>query len=265
LDALTDLIPIAMRLPSLLMVVFRLAGIMVMAPLFGASAIPVRVRIALVIVIAMAAWPVLPMQALPQLSLPAIAIAVASEMLIGLTLGLGLTIIFSGLQLVGTMIGQQMGVSLADVFNPAFNDNADLLGVLFYWMGLMIFLAIGGHRMLMSGVLGSFNAVPLGGFSAGSEVLSMLTALMSASFAMAFKMALPAVLALFLTAIALGLINKTVPQLNILSAGFPLRALVGMLVMVATVTAMMRVFGGVLEDTLFSIGRVIDTWTASGG
>ncbi|MCG3180657.1 MAG: hypothetical protein BIFFINMI_03020 [Phycisphaerae bacterium] len=257
MESLSQLLPIALKLPGLLMVLFRLAGLMIMAPFFGSASVPVKVRVGLTLVIAFALWPVLPQRVVWPISPVGIAVAIACETLIGLLMGLAITTIFSGLQLAGTMIGQQMGIALADVFNPAYQDNDDLMGVVFFWMGLMVFLAIGGHRMLMSGLLDSFRAVPLGGFAPDGTTVNVLTGMLAASFVMAFKMALPTVLALFLVAVAMGLINRTVPQLNILTAGFPLRAVLGLLVLAATVTAAMRVFGGTIENALWQVNQVI--------
>lgn len=261
MESFAQLVPLAMKLPAFLMVVFRIGGIMIMAPFFGAVVIPPRVKIALTLMLAAALWPVLPQQmVLPSIAV--VVVGVAGELLIGLLIGLAITTIFSGLQLAGTMIGQQMGVALAEVFNPAFEDQTDVIGVLLYWLGLLVFLAIGGHRLMVSGLLDSFKAVPLGGLSVGGDIVGMLSGMLSASFVMAFKMAIPAVLALFLVSVAMGLINRTVPQLNILTAGFALRTTVGMLVLAATLVAAMRVFGGTIEDAMLTLNRALSSWVA---
>lgn len=262
MKGLEDLIPLALQLPTLLMVVFRIGGLMIVAPFFGSVSVPPRVKIALTLVLSLALWPVAPHGAALPPTLPAILVAVGSELLVGLTIGLVLTTLFAGLQLAGLAVSQQMGISLADVFNPDFNESADVVAVLYYWVGLMIFLAIGGHRLLIGSLVDSFRLVPVGGFVMNAKVLALVSGAMTASFIMAFKISLPVVLALFLTSVAMGLINRTVPQLNILTAGFAIRSSAGMLLAAATMVAMMSVFLGAIEHGLGQLNGAISGWAA---
>ena len=221
---------------------------------------PARVKIGLALILSIGLWPVLPQDFAAPLTIAGITVSVLAEMLLGLTIGLVVTIIFTGLQLAGLAISQQMGISIADVFNPDFNESSDALGMLYYWVGLMMFLAIGGHRMLVGSLLDSFRAIPLGGFSVGDKAMGLVSGAMTASFLMAFKVSLPAVLALFLTSVAMGLIGRTVPQLNIMTAGFALRTTLGMLLIAATMLAVMRVFLGTIEQSMLQLNSAISGW-----
>jgi len=259
-NGLNELIPLALQLPSFLLALFRIGGIMIMAPFLGSAAVPAQVKIALTLILTIGLWPILPHGFALPLTLPAMGIAVVAELLIGLAIGLVVTVIFAGLQLAGLAISQQMGISLAEVFNPDFGDSSEVVSMLYYWVGMMIFLAIGGHRLLIGSVLDSFRTVPLGGFAVNEKVMGLLTGAMTASVLMAFKMSLPVVLALFLTSVSMGLINRTVPQLNILTAGFALRTSLGMLLAAATLMAMMKVFLGAIEQALLQLNGAISGW-----
>ncbi|MDD4890292.1 MAG: flagellar biosynthetic protein FliR [Phycisphaerae bacterium] len=262
MNALDDLIPLALQLPSLLMVIFRVGGIMIMAPFFGSASVPPRVKVALALVLSLAIWPALPHNGMLPVTLPAIITGVLAELLVGLTMGFVVTIVFSGLQIAGLAISQQMGISLADVFNPDFNESADVVSVLYYWIGLVIFLAIGGHRMLLGSLVDSFGLIPPGGFVLNERTMALVTGAMTASFVMAFKVSLPVVLALFMTSVAMGLINRTVPQMNILTVGFAVRSSLGMLLAAATLVAVMGVFTGAIEHAMGQLNSAISGWVA---
>lgn len=262
MESFDQLVPLTALLPGFVMVLFRISGIMVVAPFFGSAGVPGKVKVGLSLILAIALWPVLGQQMFVPPTLPAIIAAALAELLVGLTIGLSVAIIFAGVQLAATTISQQMGIGLADVFNPEFGESSDVLGVLSYWVGLMIFLAIGGHRMLIGSLLDSFVLIPPGGFVVNDKVIGLLAGALSSAFVMAFKMSLPVVLALFLASIALGLINRTVPQLNILTAGFAIRTSVGMLLVAATIVAMMAVFLGTIEQAMLQVNGAISQWVA---
>lgn len=260
MDSFAQINSLLEQMPAFVLALFRIGGLMILAPFFGSASIPPRVKIALTLVLTIAVWPTLPrVVPLPD-TLAGVAVGVGSELLVGLTIGLAVSTIFAGLQLAGLTIGQQMGVALGDVFNPGFDDSVDVMGAGLYWVGLVMFLLIGGHRMLLGSLIDSFRLVPAGAFTVDARWVGLLGGMLTAAFLMAFKIALPVVLSLFLVSVAMGLVNRTVPQFNILTAGFAIRAGVGLLLLAATLMATLSVLHGTVEHAMDTLNVALSKW-----
>ena len=131
-----------------------------------------------------------------------------------------------------------MGIALAEVFSPAGDETAGLLRRLFHILAVVLFLAIGGHRMLISALVGTFRTVPLRGFAPGQAVLTLVGDMLAASFVLGLKVAVPVLIAMLLATVGLGMLQKTIPQCNLLSTNLPVRAMLGMFVLTAGLAAM---------------------------
>ena len=246
------------HLPAALLVIFRIGGLMLCAPVFGSNIIPVRVRILLAFVLGIALYPALYSVGAvsPEglsLDLASLAPLVAMEILVGLTIGLLASLPLVAMQMGGLLMGQQMGLGFATLYNPALGDEGDVVGQLFFFLALAGFLIVSGHEAIVTAVLHSFGHVPLGAFVFDAGVLTMVTGLMLSAVEVALRVAAPVIAIIFLQSIAMGFVSRTVPQLNILSLGFPLRILVGFSVMVGGLVIIADVGMGAIDDTLESI------------
>lgn len=224
-------------LPALVLVIARLAGMMIFAPVFSESVVPARLRamIAVVLALGVVGQVAMPM-AMPQSDV-AFVLAIAGEVLIGLAIGYAARLVFVGIELGAFHASQQMGLSLPEVFNPVSDESSDTLRQFFHLLSLVIFLALGGHRMLISVLLWSFQSVPLMSFLTPQAMLNMLTTMLATSFILALKVAAPVLLAMLLAGLALGFVQRTMPQSNLLSTGMPLRILFGLLLIVAILSS----------------------------
>ncbi len=197
------------------------------APVFSLPVIPKQLRLMLAAVLALV---IAPTQWNAKLALPdnlaAIGAAVGGELLIGLILGLGAAILLAGVQVAGQVIGQMSGLSLGDVLSPGSDDEVPLAANLLYLVALAIFLTIGGHRLLVSALMETYVAVPIGHAALPESLGTLIPNLLSESFSLAVRGAAPAMIALLLSSLVLGLVSRTLPQLNILSLGLGLNALV---------------------------------------
>ena len=136
------------------------------------------------------------------------------------------------------LYGQQMGIALANVFNPMAETTTNVMGTLFHLTAVAIFLVIGGHRLMMQGLLDTFRSVPLLGFEMTAGVLDVIVSLLAAAFVLAVKVAAPVLVTLMLASVAMGLIQRTMPQFNILSAGFQVRIMAAGLVLAVGVPSL---------------------------
>lgn len=252
-DALAPILP---HMPAFLLVMFRLSGLFLFAPIFGSSTVPIRVRVFFAVLLTFCIYPLVPPQVPVQLTVFTITLAVAMEIFIGMVIGYGASLPMVGMQIGGLMIGHQLGLGLARVFNPDANEETEILSQLMYYMALVVFLMLNGHHVVLAAVAGSFDAIPLGGYRPDGQMLDVVTGLLTSMFELGIRVSAPLLCLIFLETIALGFIARTVPQINILSLGFPLRIIVGFLLMVALIGPMYGEVRRTLLHTLEAVYRM---------
>lgn len=235
--------------PTFVLVFFRLAGMMLFAPLFGSSRIPRRVRALLVLVLAMGVTPGVGRAMLPDNTWQ-LAIAIGGEMAFGLAMGMALSLVFVAVQWAGEMIGQQMGLNLSEVFDPQFGASGSVLGELYFMLTLAVFLLIDGHHAMLHGVRDSFEALPLLTVGVDRGVFGTVVGLLGGATVLAIRLAAPMLVTMLIVDLVLGLIGKTMPQMNVMSAGLTLRAVVGMLVVIVSVSLTSGVIGDAVSRAM---------------
>lgn len=233
------------------LVLARVAGIVVTAPIYGGTEIPPQVRVLLAIALAMLVTPVQLARATnPPDTLVELGIVMAGESLIGVILGLGVLVLLSGMQLAGQIIAQMNGMSIGEVFNPQLDTNVPLFSQLLQFHALALFALLGGHRLVMGALLDTFETMPPGQALLGDSVLETCSTLMSQSLSLGIRVAAPATAALLLSNLILGIISRTLPQLNILSFGFGFSALITFFVLWMSMGNLEDVFAEQLEPMI---------------
>lgn len=247
--------------PTFVLVVFRLAGMMLYAPLFGSVRVPRRVRLMLILVLAAGITPgIVPPRALPDTSW-GLALGIGGEMAFGLAMGMVLSFVFVAVQWAGEIIGQQMGFNLGEVFDPQFGGQSSVIGDLYFMFTLVVFLLIGGHRSMIRGVRASFDALPLLSVGINHDLLNLLLELFQAATILALQLAAPVLITMLIVDLVLGLIGRTIPQMNVMSAALSIRAALGILVVWFGMTLTANVIRG---DVMQAMQNVRFGWTTAG-
>ena len=211
---------------TFVLVLARIGALIMTAPIFGTRAAPVQARVALAIVTALMVTPLQGGAAGADMNYPlAFGKFVVNETLLGLLLGLGVMILFSGVQLTGQIISQIGGTAIAEGVDPNLEENVPVYSQLFYFLTLVMFVLLDGHRLTIEAVLDTYTWLPPGKAVLGHSFVAALTTLLGQSFALGIRAAAPAMTALLLSTLVLGLIGRTVPQINVLVVGFNLNAL----------------------------------------
>ncbi len=209
------------------LVLGRLSGLVMTAPIFGTRDVPRRIRAMLCVALALMLTPSQWATPVPLPDAPlAFLAALVGEILLGLAWGLGILILFAGIQLAGQLVSQLSGVGLAELFNPEFDTSMPLFSQLLYLLTLAIFVVADGHRLVMDTLLSTFAAAPPGSVGIADSITTTVTELLTASFALGIRAVAPVWTAQLLATLVLGLISRTLPQLNVLLVGFGLSALV---------------------------------------
>lgn len=216
---------------AFILVLMRAAGIFLTAPVFSSRNIPVTVKASWILLVAFLVFPVVDFKALslPSSGLP-LSLAVARELLIGFSIGLGATLVFTGIQLAGQIIDIQMGLGLVNIIDPMTNAQVSAMSQYYFMVATLVFLAANGHHMLLRGVVDSFNLVPLGQAHLSAALGTEMMNLFAQVFFIAFRVGAPVIGALFITNMALGVVARTVPQMNVFIVGMPLNLAVGLII-----------------------------------
>jgi flagellar biosynthesis protein FliR len=235
-------------------VLARVSGLIMTAPWFGTGSVPMQARALLAFALALLITPV--QMATPlatPTNLPLYALSLGAELLIGILLGVGVQILLSGAQVAGQIMSQMSGLSLADVFNPGFDTEMPVMANLLGLVTLAVFVSIGGHRLLVGALLDTYSLLPLGHGAMPPSLGELVSLLLTESFSLAVRGAAPAIVALMLATIVLGLVSRTLPQLNVLAIGFGLNALVSFTVLGVSVGAIAWLFQQQLDPAVQAI------------
>ena len=252
------------QLPALVLVCFRIGGLMIYGPVLGSPAVPFQLKIFLTLTLGLVAFPTLMSKGVveaPPLELFALAPLIVAELMIGFVLGFAASLPLLGFQTGGLIMGQQMGLGFATIFDPTMNAETDILGQIMFFLAVATFLLIGGHEALLLATLNSFERVPIGGMAAEFDIVPLISGLLLSSFELALRIAAPLLAIIFLESVAMGFIAKTVPQLNILTLGFPLRILVGLGIVALGLVILHEVLLEAIDESLIAL----DDWLTNLG
>ncbi|MDX1562902.1 MAG: flagellar biosynthetic protein FliR [Gammaproteobacteria bacterium] len=227
---------------------FRIAGLVMVAPVFGARLVPARVRIglclALTIVIAPGRGQVTVFD-----SAVANAFLIGHELLIGVAMGFCLQLIFDALVIGGQTIAMSMGLGFAMLVDPQRGVSVPVLSQFFVILGILVFLALGGHLALIGMLADSFDVLEIGQLLSAASIWTVVS-WGSQMFADAVRIALPAVAALLVVNIAFGVMSRAAPTLNLFAVGFPVALLLGFVILLLNIGLFPRLFSDLLQSSL---------------
>jgi flagellar biosynthetic protein FliR len=241
---------------AFVLVLARVGSLVMVAPIFGSKAAPVQARVGLAIAISLVIMPLHSgSTAIDVTHLLVFGKFVVNETLLGLLLGLGIMILLSGVQLTGQLISQLGGTAIAEGADPNLEDNAPVFSQFFYFLTLAMFVLLDGHQLLIEGLLETYVWLPPGKATIGASYVMALVTLLGQSFSLGIRAAAPAMTALLLATLVLGLIGRTVPQINVLVVGFSLNALLTLASLVMTLSAIAWAFP---QQSVDAIGLLRD-------
>src|SRR5574343_6085 len=232
----------------------RILGFIATAPLWSSNGVPARTRLILGLAIAVALTPSLPpMPVVQPASLTGLWI-MAQQMLIGIGMGFAARIVFTAFDLAGEFIGLQMGLGFATFYDPVNSTQSSVITEFLTLIALLIFLSLNGHLLYVATLAQSFTAIPVSATPLAGESWLNLAELGGKMFSAGLLLALPVIVALMITNIALAVLTRAAPQLNIFSLGFPLTLAGGFVALAISLhqlaTPLQKVFEIALQATL---------------
>ncbi len=235
----------------------RIGAMLMVVPLFGTQLVSARVRIFLAALVAILLVPVLePMPAVNAFSAEGVLITI-HQVLIGAAMGFILQLVFGVLAVAGENIAMTMGLGFAMVVDPQNGVSLPVVSQFLTTVAALLFMAFDGHLMLMQLVAESFLILPVGAPAPEPDMYRQLALWGRHMFIGAVMVALPAITALLLVNLAMGIITRAAPQLNIFSVGFPMTLLVGLFILYLSIPSLAPIFHGLLTDGFEFARRMI--------
>lgn len=219
---------------AFLLILFRVSGMMLSAPIFSMQNIPAQAKIGLALAFSLILFPLHTANLVVPKDLIQFAGMAIQETVIGLLLGYVVTLIFMALQMAGEYVSMQMGLSAANLLDPVTHTQSPIVGQFFFYFAALIFLSLNIHHGLIAGLDRSFNFIPLGHFIGEGHLTGGLMAerfikLTSDMFIMSLMVGAPLMGLLLVTEISLGFVAKVMPQMNVFMVAMPLKVLIGLL------------------------------------
>ncbi|NLA74554.1 MAG: flagellar type III secretion system protein FliR [Deltaproteobacteria bacterium] len=215
------------QLEGFFWILVRVGTLFFLLPLFGARNIPSLWKAGLSFVVAIVLTPVVPAPQNLPVSGPEIILGIAAEVLMGLILAITIRMFMAAAEMAGQFMSFQMGFSMASAIDPQTGAQSNVLTQFIYIFTLLLFFSMDGHHMFIRVMANSFYSVPINSISFKSAIANELIRAGSSMFLLGLKIAAPILVALFLSNLCLGIIARTVPQVNILMVGFPVNLSIG--------------------------------------
>ena len=235
-----------------ILVLARVSPLFLLAPPFNSTMVPARARLIIACGISVGLAPL----ALHGLAIPSEAIKIAGlalkEILVGLGFAFSIACLFAAVDAAGSMIDTQIGLSYGSLINPVDNTESGSISQLYSMVGILVFIAIDGEDWVIRGLSRTYELVPMLSTPSISKLTAAATGAFEGIFSSALEVAGPVLLALILTDVAFGVVSRVVPQLNIFAVGFPMKMIVGLLIVAAALPFMSGWFVDQLQRSVES-------------
>ncbi|SES67754.1 flagellar biosynthetic protein FliR [Natronincola peptidivorans] len=255
---------IALNIDLFILILIRVSGLFIIAPIFGRNNLPMIMKIGLSALVAFILLPTISTNfTLQQYSFMALGINAAKELLLGIIIGYICFLYFSTLYLAGTIIDTQMGFGMVNVFDPQLNIQMPIMGNFYNLMVTLLFLIFDGHHLIIRGLVYSYELLPIGfTFIISEDIISKLIVIMMEVFILAFKFSAPILVTILLANLLLGILARTMPQMNVFIVGLPFKIIIGLLTATITLQFLVpfserlfdRMFGA-LQDIMYILSR----------
>lgn len=228
-----------------LLVMVRTSGIFIFSPFFSSQNIPSIMKIGLTLSISL----------LISLTLPStydftetiLLIVLVKELMIGIIIGYISYAFLSAFYVMGQIVDMKIGFGMANVIDPQNRVQVPLMGNFYYIISFLLLLSINGHHTIITALVDSYTFLPIDKFQYTSEVLDLLVNTLIKSFEIGFKLSTPIVAIIFLTDVILGIISKTIPQMNVFVVGMPLKVMIGLFIILISMPIFFNAAQGIFD------------------
>ena len=226
---------------------FRFGSLFIAIPIFSHESIPINVKASIAFFFAIVFYPSMPPLEI-SIDVPTIFLAILSELLFGLAVGVILQIAYNVITFAGGIISHMMGFSMASAIDPQSGISMPIISQFLSLMGLLVLFSIDLHHWILIFIDGSLQKIPLGGFLMQENLFNYIINATANMFVVGFSMAFPLVALALLQDIIFGMLMKTMSQFNILVIGFPIKIMVGFAVLISIFSAIMLILKSQVQE-----------------
>lgn len=257
--------PILPHVLPLVMVIIRLTGLFLFTPMLSSGSVPYQFKALLALMFALAIYPFTPpMDPGATIDLVALVPLLFAELVIGVALGLIASLPLLAVQMGGYLMGYQIGLSLAESFNPELQANGSVMGDILFYLAAFVFIGIGGLDILFATLAESFNTIPVGTFTSADVPLDLFVSVLVSGFDLAMRVATPVVVVVSMLMVSMGFVMKTMPQINIMSIGFAAQIVAGLSILFFSINIIGVIAGDEIHHTFEELGRWVRSFATAG-
>ena len=243
--------------PVLFMLVFiRVSIIMMFIPVFGSPVVPWITKMGFCGFLALIVASSLNTD-VSGLGNGELFMSIVTDFLMATAVGLIIRFIFDGIQLAGEYISYQMGLTVMNVIDPLSNTQISIISQLKQLLALLIFFIINGHHYLIKAMVSSFEYIPVGFHVVSKEFLKEIIIISSRIFLIALKLSSPILVAMFVTNVAMGIIARAMPQINIFMLSFPIYIGLCLIIMSIFMPFILRFIKNEMNYMIFNVNKII--------
>lgn len=245
---------VSLNMLPFLMVVTRLGTILFIIPPFRSNNIPNLIKVLITLAITIIIFPLVSIDIdIIQLSYFEIFNYIITELLVGITIGFIISVIFTAVQFAGSLIDFNSGFGFSNVIDPLTQENITITSKFYLLIATTLFFTINGQSLVIGAVVESYDILPLGVFKLNIESIGFLLRLFANIFSIGFKIAAPLTVTLFLTEVALAVLARAIPQMNVFIIGFSLKISVLFILLAVTLINTVPYMQSLFEDSFLNI------------
>ncbi|WP_407371250.1 flagellar biosynthetic protein FliR [Carnobacterium sp.] len=218
------------QLQTIILIFIRITSFIVLSPGFSIKGLPSVAKIALSMGITLATYSAVPVME-QEAGTFFFAILILKELLLGIAIGFITKLFFSAVEIAGNFVDFQVGFSMGAVYDPSMGINVSYYGKIYYWLSMCVFYLTNLHHIVIKSLVQSFQTMPISSTNIGDFGVEGMMKLLGIIFELAFNLSAPMVIVALLTEVILGLISRSVPQINVLILGMPLKIVASFVIM----------------------------------
>lgn len=240
------------------LILLRIIAFVVSSAVFGSPTVSVPVKILLSLVLSVLLFPIAQAKGVDySLVSDEIVLLAGRELLVGLVLGFLTRLFFFIVTMAGDLVSMSIGLGASQLYNPMLGSNGNAIDQFYSTLGTLVFLAIQGHHMLISGIAQSYDLIPVAALSFNAGPLAEIAAYGQIVLTMAVKMCAPVLVTILLVNLAMGILGRAVPQINVLITSMPVTIMIGASVVFVCMPLMIFEMNGLIEMTASKLFEVM--------
>jgi len=235
----------------------RVLALIASSPVIGTRFVPIRVKIGLAVLITLVVAPTLELRGLPDPASAEGLLILVQQIAAGLMMGFSIRLIFAAIEMAGDLAGMQMGLGFANFFDP---QNSTVRPVLAQFLGIIAaitFVSMDLHLFMFAALVDSFHSFPIANTTPSADAFHTTAEWGGSLFAYALQFSLPLIAALLITNLALGILTRSAPQLNIFAVGFPITIAIGFAILILLIPFIAPMLDFMFRQAIDTVGRIM--------